>query len=68
MREVFKATPELELIMTLPGVGMILGLVIVLEVGDVHRFPDAAHHAAYAGTTPRVDASGGKVRFCPATP
>jgi transposase len=30
MREVFTATPELELIMTLPGVAMILGLVIVL--------------------------------------
>jgi transposase len=63
MRKMFNATPELELIRTLPGVGMILGLVIVLEVGDVHRFPDAAHLAAYAGTTPRVDASGGKVRF-----
>lgn len=37
----------------------------MLEVGDVHRFPDAAHLAAYAGTTPRVDASGGKVRFGP---
>jgi hypothetical protein len=31
--------------------------------GDVRRFPDAAHLAAYAGTTPRVAASGGKVRF-----
>jgi len=63
MREVFKKTLELELLMTLPGVGEILGLVILLEVGDVHRFPDAEHLAAYAGTTPRVVASGGKTRF-----
>lgn len=63
MREVFKKTPELELLMTLPGVGEILGLVILLEVGDAHRFPDAAHLAGYAGTTPRVNASGGKIRF-----
>jgi hypothetical protein len=63
MREVFKKTPELKLLMTLPGVGEILGLVILLEVGDVHRVPDAEHLAAYAGTTPRVGATGGKTRF-----
>ncbi len=63
MREVFKKTPELELLMTLPGIGFILGIVILLEVGDVHRFPDAEHLAGYAGTTPRVDASGGKIRY-----
>jgi transposase IS116/IS110/IS902 family protein len=55
--------PALTRLMTLPGVGFVLGLVILLEVGDVHRFPDAPHLAAYAGTTPRVDSSGGKVRF-----
>jgi transposase len=58
---VFGKTPALERLMTLPGVGWILGLVILLEVGDVHRFPDAGHLAAYAGTTPRIDATGGKV-------
>jgi transposase len=63
MRQVFKTTPALQWLMTLPGVGFILGLVILLEVGDVHRFPDAEHLAGYAGTTPRVDASGGKIRF-----
>jgi transposase len=63
MRQVFTQTPELQWLMTLPGVGFILGLVILLEVGDVHRFPDAAHLAGYAGTTPRVNASGGKIRF-----
>jgi len=63
MREVFTETIELKLLMSLPGIGFILGTVIQLEIGDVHRFPDAAHLAGYAGTTPRVDASGGKVRF-----
>jgi len=63
MREVFAKTLELELLMTLPGVGFILGIVILLEVGDIHRFPDAEHLAGYTGTTPRVDATGGKVRF-----
>jgi transposase len=63
IHNVFKKTPALEWVMSLPGVGRILGIVILLEVGDVHRFPDAAHLAGYAGTTPRVSASGGKVHF-----
>ncbi len=63
MHEVFTDSPALTRLRTLPGVGFILGLVILLEVGDVHRFPDAPHLAGYAGTTPRVDASGGKIRL-----
>ncbi len=63
MREVFSETAELELVMSLPGVGFILGVVIVLEVGDVTRFPTASHLASYAGTTPRVHSSGGKTRY-----
>ncbi len=63
MRQVFKTTPAFQLLMTLPGVGFILSVVILLEVGDVRRFPNAEHLAGYAGTTPRVDASGGKIRF-----
>jgi transposase len=49
--------------MTMPGVGIILAATIALEIGDVQRFPSAMHLASYAGTTPRVHASGGKVRY-----
>jgi transposase len=63
IREVFAESPDLARIMTLPGVGFILGLVILLEIGEVHRFPTASHLASYAGTTPRVEASGGKIRY-----
>jgi transposase len=49
------------LLKTLPGVGPILGSTIYLEIGDVGRFPDAAHLASYAGLVPTVHASGGKV-------
>jgi transposase len=63
MRTVFGVTPEIALLMTLPGVGPILAVVIALEVGDVARFATAEKLAAYAGTTPRVHASGGKTRF-----
>jgi transposase len=63
MQEAFTKTPALEWVMSLPGVGFILGIVILLEIGDVHRFPDAERLATYAGTTPRIHGSGGKIRF-----
>jgi transposase len=49
--------------MTVPGVGLILAVVIALEVGDLARFATAEKLAAYAGTTPRIHASGGRTRF-----
>lgn len=63
LRTVFAPTPELQLLRTLPGVGWVLAVVIWLEIGDIARLPSAAHLAAYAGTTPRVHASGGRIRY-----
>lgn len=63
MGEVLEETPEVKLLKTIPGVGLILGSVIALEVGDVKRFPSAGHLASYAGTTPRVHSSGGKTHM-----
>ena len=37
----------------LPGVGPILGAVVVAEIGEVHRFADPAHRCSWAGLTPR---------------
>jgi transposase len=53
------------LLKTLPGVGNILGATIYLEIGEVSRFPTAAHIAAYAGLVPTVHASGGKTHYGP---
>jgi transposase len=63
MKEVFTTSKELELLMTLPGVGFILATVMLLEIGEMGRFADPSRFASYAGTTPRVHASGGKVRY-----
>ena len=63
MKEVLLPTREVKLLKSLPGVGFILATVIALEVGDVERFPGPEHVASYAGMTPRVHASGGKVRY-----
>jgi transposase len=63
MAEVFRPTAELERLDTLPGVGLILGVVLLLEIGDLQRFRCAEHLASYAGTVPRVHASGGKTHY-----
>src|SRR2546427_5442957 len=64
----FQPTPAVQRLLTLPGVGLTLAVVIALEVGEVARFASAEKLAAYAGTTPRVHASGGKTRFGPSRP
>lgn len=63
MKEVFHLNEESKLLMTMPGVGFILSVVIYLEVGDVSRFSGPERLASYSGTVPRVHASGEKVRY-----
>lgn len=63
MAEVFRETEEIRLLLSLPGVGPLLSVVIALEVGEIDRFPDASRLASYAGTTPRVHSSGGRTRY-----
>lgn len=63
MHEVFDDTPETELLDTVPGVGFLLSVVILSEVGDIRRFKTASQFAAYCGTVPRVHSSGGKTRY-----
>ena len=63
MKEIFQPNEEIKLLMTMPGVGLILAVVISLEVGDVGRFSGPDRLASYSGTVPRVHASGDKVRY-----
>lgn len=63
LEEVVEETEEMRLVMSLPGVGLILTGVIVLEVGDVRRFASAERLASYAGTTPRIHSSGDKTWY-----
>jgi len=65
LEKLVAVTEPMQWLLTLPGVGTILAATIALEIGEVSRFPSAEHLASYAGTTPRVHASGGKVRYGP---
>jgi transposase len=63
MKELFKETELHRFLETMPGIGFILAVVILQEVGDISRFGSAERFASYCGVTPRVHASGGKVRY-----
>jgi transposase len=63
LQELVHITPEMKLLQSLPGIGTILAATIALEIGNIERFPTAQHLASYSGTTPRVHASGGRVRY-----
>jgi len=58
-----QADPQAQLLRTMPGIGAYSALLIVSEIGDVHRFPDSRHLCSYAGLVPSVHASGGKTRL-----
>lgn len=61
--ELAEKTPEIELLMTMPGVGKILATIIWLEIGRIDRFLSAERLASYSGTVPRVNSSGGRTFY-----
>jgi transposase len=48
-------------IRALPGIGPVLGAVIVAEIGDIRRFPGSGQLCSWAGLTPRHRESDLKV-------
>jgi transposase len=49
-------------VQTIPGIGPILGAVLVAEIGDVYRFGTAEKLTCWAGMTPKHHESDAKVR------
>jgi len=60
IRKVLGRDPRVELLLTIPGVGPILAMVIALEIDEVERFPNSGKLAAYAGLVPSTYSSRGK--------
>jgi transposase len=54
--------PGYRAVQTIPGIGPILGAVLVAEIGDVHRFTSADKLTCWAGMTPVHRESDTKVR------
>lgn len=54
---------RVELLMTIPGIGIIAAMELLLELQDVSRFQRADQLAAYVGLTPSQYTSADKVRM-----
>jgi transposase len=54
--------PRVQRLCTIPGIGPFIATVLVLELGDIARFAHAKQVASYVGLTPRVRASGDRIR------
>jgi transposase len=57
-----KADPRVKVLRTLPGVGEFTALMMLAEIGDITRFPNARKLASWAGLTPTVRGSDLTVR------
>ena len=49
--------PDVQLLQTVPGVGLITATALVALVPDIRRFPSGRHFASFLGLTPREDSS-----------
>ncbi len=55
-----KLRKEFEMLLTIPGIGNILGLTIMLEVGDIGRFPKVGDYSSYCRCVESKCLSNGK--------
>jgi transposase len=55
-----KLKSEFELLKTVPGIGLILALTIMLETGDIGRFPTVGDYASYCRCVGSKKISNGK--------
>jgi len=59
IKEQVKLCPTSKLLKTMPGIGDIMALTLVAEIGNIHRFSSSAALAKYAGIVPSTYSSGG---------
>jgi transposase len=65
LRPIARADPRVQLLVTIPGVGEHLGLIMASEIADIARFPGPRNLVGFAGLAPRVAQSGQSSRTGP---
>jgi len=58
--ELVKLRPQFSFLKTVPGIGEILALTIMLETGDIGRFPSVGNYASYCRCVGSQKISNGK--------
>jgi transposase len=62
IEEILAAHPLGKVLTSMPGIGVRTAATILVEVGDISRFPTSGHLAAYAGLAPVTRQSGSSIR------
>jgi transposase len=65
LRPIARSDPRVQLLVTIPGIGEHLGLVMASEIADIARFPGPRNLIGFAGLAPRVAQSGQSSRTGP---
>jgi len=58
--QVVKPRPDYQVLTSMTGVGVILGMTIALETGDIRRFPEVGNYASYCRCVKSEKLSNGK--------
>ena len=53
---------DAKILMTIPGIGIVVAVGLLSAIGDVHRFPTPQRLASYFGLVPRVHQSADRCR------
>ena len=67
LKEQTKNEPQIRLLKTMPGVGLLTAVSFASAVDALQRFKSSAHLASYFGLTPGEHTTGGKQRLTPIT-
>ncbi len=57
-----KLDPDYENLLSIPGVGLVLGLTILLETGPISRFPSVGDYVSYCRKVPSFYISNNKLK------
>jgi transposase len=60
VKKMVEGEEKAKVLMTIPGIGYHLSLLILAEIGDINRFPSAKKLVSFAGLCPSTYSSGGK--------
>lgn len=60
IKAVVAENAQAQLLMSLPGISYYSALLILSEIGEIERFPDAKRLCSYAGLVPSIYSSGSK--------
>ena len=63
IEHICREVEEIDLLLTIPGMGSILAATVYAEVVDIHRFKSRKAFASYTGLIPSVRASGESVHL-----